>query len=127
MVGYTDMMGVMIGLGAGFFVIALAAWIYMGFALMAIAKRTKTENGWLGFIPIANIYLITQIAKLPAWYTLAVLLAFIPLIGGLALIVALAYFWWIVAERLKRPGWFGILAVIPIVNLIVVGIMAWGK
>ena len=123
--------GNLMALIAGVFLFALiigiAIYIYFAFALMAIAKKTKTPNGWLAFIPIANIYLMTQIAKLPGWYTLGILAIIIPVIGGIAFMVLFVYFWWKIAEEIGKPAWWGILMIIPIVNLVMVGIMAWGK
>ena len=108
-------------------IIFLAIYIYMAFALMTIANKTKIKNSWLAFIPIANIYLMTQIAGLSGWWTLAILAGIIPVIGTLAVLTAIVYFWWLIAEKLKRPNWWGILMIVPIVNLIIVGILAWGK
>jgi len=110
-----------------FLLIFLAVYIYSALALMAIAKKTKTPNGWLAWIPIANIFLIIQIAKQPWWHIFALLLYFIPAVGGLAFLVVSAFWWWKVAESIKREGWQGILMVIPIVNLIMLGVFAWGK
>ena len=53
--------------------LALAVYVYSAVALMFIAKRAKTKNGWLAFIPIANIYLITQVGKQSGWWTPGVL------------------------------------------------------
>ena len=117
----------LVGMGTTSWILFLAMYIYLAVALMTIAKKTKTPNGWLAFIPIANVYLMTQIAGLPAWYTLAVLLPIIPWLGSLAMLVAIVFFWWKIAEAIKRPGWWGVLVVVPIVNLVIIGIMAWGK
>ncbi len=114
-------------MGAASLIVTLVMYIYFAVALMTIAKRTNTLRGWLAFIPIANVYLMTQIAGLPAWYTLAVLLPIIPLLGGLAALVAMVYFWWKIAEAINKPGWWGVLIIVPIVNLVIVGIMAWSK
>jgi hypothetical protein len=110
-----------------FLIIFLAVYIYGALALMAIAKKTKTPNGWLAWIPIANVFLIIQIAKQPWWHIFALLLYFIPAVGGLAFLVVSAFWWWKIAESIKREGWQGILMVIPIVNLIMLGVFAWGK
>ena len=107
--------------------LALAVYIYTSLALMKIADRTKTKDGWLAFIPVANIYLMTQIAKVPGWWTIGILLAFIPFIGSVLLLILTTYLWWQIAERLKRPGWWALLLLIPIVNFVIMGIMAWGK
>ncbi len=108
-------------------VVILAFYVYFALALMSIAKKTKTKNAWLAWIPIANIYLMTQVGKVPAWWTLSVLLPIIPFIGGLALAAVMIYIWWKIAEAIHRPGWWSILLIVPIVNLVIVGIMAWGK
>jgi len=116
---------------AGFLLVALIVgivlYVYFALALMAIAKKTDTPNTWLAWIPIANVYLMTQIAGLPEWYTLGILLGLIPFVGSIAVAVLFVYFFWKIAEAIGKPGWWGILTIIPIVNLIIVGIMAWGK
>lgn len=127
-----------------FFLLGIALYIYSSLALMAIAKRTNTPNTWMAWIPVLNIYLLTQIAGIPGIITVVyILLLFlpsflVPLFGGLGLFVAfifalasvIAWCWlfWKIAEERKRPGWWGIIIVlIPVVNLILLGILAWGK
>lgn len=120
----TGLMAAMSGIGmfAG-----LAAYLFVGFALMAIAKKTHIPNGWLGFVPIANVYLMTQIAKLPWWWTLSILLAIIPVLGAIAATAAMIYIWWKIAENIGKPGWWSLLLLIPILNIIIMAIMAWGQ
>lgn len=108
-------------------VVILVLYAYFALALQFIAKKTKTKNAWLAWIPIANIYLMTQVGKVSAWWTLSVLLPIIPFIGGLAMAAVMIYIWWKIAELIHRPGWWSILLILPIVNLVIVGIMAWGK
>ena len=120
-------LGTIIAFGMTAMLILLALYIYSALALMAIAKKTKTPNGWLAFIPIANIYLITQMAGVPAWYTLLVILPIIPFIGVIAMWVVIIYMFWKIAEAIGKPGWWSILLIIPVVNLVIIGIMAWGK
>ena len=130
-----DTMGLdALGLGAlagtalvAFTVIALVVYIYTAIALMTIAKKTNTKNGWLAFIPIANVYLITQIAGLSGWWTLIILASLIPFIGSLLMLVVMIWMFWRIAEKIKYPGWTSILLIIPIVNLIILGVWAWAK
>lgn len=125
----------MIGAGAGVaalgitaIFIALAIYIYTAWALMVVAQKTNTQNAWLAWIPIANLYLMTQISKTPWWSFLIVLFAgFIPIIGWMVSLAITAWWWWIISERRKMPGWLGILMIIPLVNLVVIGYIAWGK
>ncbi|MCB9361835.1 hypothetical protein H6504_00225 [Candidatus Woesearchaeota archaeon] len=130
---YEEILGASaLGILAGVIVIALiigiAVWLFMGFAMMAIAKRLKVDNGWFGFIPILNIYLTTQLARKEWWWLLIILFAgFIPIFGAIASVVVWVYMWWCIAENLKKPGWWSILTIIPIANIIIIGNMAWGK
>lgn len=92
---------------------------------MTIAKKQKIDNAWLAWIPIANFYLMTQIAKVPWWTFLAFILSFIPIIGSWLFLAVMTWWWWRIAEERDKPGWYGILTLIPIVNLIIIGIIAW--
>jgi hypothetical protein len=107
-------------------VIFLAVYIYGALALMGIAKKTKTRNAWLAWIPIANFYLLTQMAGKSGWWTLILLVSVIPFIGLIALGVMI-WFFWIVVEKIKYPGWTSLLLLIPVVNLIMIGVWAWSK
>lgn len=114
---------------ATFFIIILlvfiAIYVYSAIVLMTIAKKTKTKNGWLAWIPIANIYLMTQIAKVPWWYMLAFLLGIIPIIGFLIILVVHTFLWWKICEARGKPGWLSLLMFIPLVNLVIMGVVAW--
>ena len=120
----------LIGLMGAFFgvfiIMALAVYLYSAFALMTIAKKTKTKNEWLAFIPIANMFLMANIAKVVWWSALIMLAAvFIPYIGAIIAFVISIWWWWHIAEQRNYPGWLGLLMVVPFVNLIVMGIIAW--
>jgi len=120
------------GLAAGaaivFFLIMIALYVYGAWALMTIARKTKTEYPWLAWIPLANLYLMTQIAGVQWWTFLIVIVAWlIPVVGGLIGLIIMLWWWWKIAEARNRPGWWGILMIVPILNLVLLGILAWGK
>ena len=119
--------GLLLGLGAAAIFVALAVYAYLAITLMFIANKTKTSNSWLAWIPIANFYLMTQVAKVSGLWTLAILMAFIPVVGGLAVAGVSIWLFWRVAERRGFPGWISLLLLVPVVNLIVLGILAWAK
>lgn len=109
-------------------VFGLALYIFGALALMKIAQRTNTPNAWLAWIPIGNVYLITQIAKVPWWTMLAIFLAWIPFIGSIGLLALMIWWWWKVAENRNKPGWWGLMVtLVPVANLIFLGMLAWGK
>ena len=125
--GMAGMMAVMGAFFVFFLLFILAYYIYTSLAVMTIAKKTKTPNAWFAWIPILNIYLVTQIAGVSGWVTAAFLLIFIPFFGGLIVTAIGVWLFWKIAARLKLPEWYAILMIIPIVNLVMLGIMAWGK
>lgn len=100
------------------FLFVAAAYVYMALALMTIANKTKTENAWLAWIPIANIILMLNIAKKPIWW---IVLCLIPLVN----IVIFVLVWMGIAEARGKASFWGILMIIPVVGLIVPGFLAW--
>jgi hypothetical protein len=107
------------GMSIGFVLACfLVGYIYISLALQTISEKTNTANGWLAWIPIANIILMLNIAKKPLWW---IILFLIPLVN----IVMAILVWMGVAEARSKPSWWGILIIIPFVNLIVPGYLAW--
>ncbi len=120
------LMGIYTGFIVYIIIFLIIIYIYTAIVLMKIAQKRKIENAWLAWIPIANVYLMTQIADVSPWYTAAILLGIIPMIGPIAMLAIFGYLWWKIAEKLNRPGYWGILIVlIPIVNFILLGMLAW--
>jgi len=104
--------------GTTFLLFFAAFYVYVALALMTIATKTNTPNGWLAWIPIANIILMLNIARKPIWW---IILFLIPLVNIVMIIIV----WMAVAEARHKPSWWGILMIVPGVNLIVPGYLAW--
>jgi hypothetical protein len=68
-----------------------------------------------------------RIAKLPWWLIFFLILSIIPGIGTIIFGFILIYIWWKIAERLGKPGWWSLLLMVPIANIVIIAIMAWGK
>lgn|SRR3989338_3114825 len=117
----------MIGAFLGVLLVVLAVfYVYFALALMTIAKKTNTKNPWLAWIPVANLYLMTEIAGVPWWTLLIVLfVGLIPFVGGLVVLGITIWWWWKIAEARGKPGWLAILMLIPVVNIAIPGIIAW--
>jgi len=117
-----DGSGAATALAGGFLLIfllfGLAGYVYVALALQTIANKTNTENGWLAWIPIANIVLMCNIAKKPVWW---IILCLIPLVN----IVIFILLWMGIAEARNKPTWWGIMVIIPIMNIIMPGYLAW--
>jgi magnesium-transporting ATPase (P-type) len=101
-----------------FVIIAIVFYVYVALALQTIAQKTNTENGWLAWIPIANVILMCNIARKPVWW---IVLCLIPLVNVVIYIIL----WMGIAEARNKPSWWGILIIVPVANLIVPGYLAW--
>lgn len=100
------------------FLIFIAIYAYLSFALATIAKKTNTENDWLAWIPIVNIYLMVKIAGKPGWWFILFL---IPIVNIIFAIIV----WMEIAKVRNKPEWLGILVIFPVFNLIIPGVLAF--
>lgn len=123
------------GLGAlfGTFIIMilvylLISYIITGVSLYRIAKRTKTDNAWLAWVPIFNLLLVADIGKESLWLGLiTILVGFVPFIGVIISAVLVVYLFWRVNEKLKKPGILALLTLIPVVQLFYLLYLAYSK
>ena len=122
----------------------IALYVYFALVLSSIAKKTNTPKAWLAWIPIANLVLMLQIARV---HWAFIFLFLIPWFN----VIAFAWVWWELSERRGFPGWYGLLATIPlplhlililslltagyalfvllvfVTNLIFLGVIAWSE
>ena len=119
--------GALIALGVTLFlIIIIGLYVYTSWARMSISRKLKHKRPWLAWIPIANIYLMTQIAGVP-WWTLFIVIfgGMIPFVGPPVSLGITIWWWWRIAEARNKPGWMSLLLLIPFVNLIIIGVIAW--
>jgi hypothetical protein len=93
-------------------------YVYLALALQTIANKTKTENAWLAWVPIANLVLMLNIAKKPVWWIILFLIPLVNIVMGIIV-------WMAIAEARGKPSWWGILLIVPVVGIIVPGYLAW--
>jgi hypothetical protein len=116
------------------FIIGVLVYVYTSWAWMTIARKTNTKPVWLAWIPIANFYQRSKIARMHWWPLLLLLGGLVPF---LSLITTVAFWAFIITwnwrsfERVHRPGWWALFLIFPIVGWIIylalLGIVAWGK
>lgn len=123
--------GLALGFIALFLIFALILYIYTSLAYFAIAKRARLRSPGLAWIPaIGPLIIAYQASKMPWWPWLLLIGYLIPFVNfftGLIFAVFAIIWHWKMFESIKRPGWWAILMIIPIVNLVILGIAAWGK
>ncbi|MBZ0214275.1 MAG: DUF5684 domain-containing protein [Nitrospirae bacterium] len=100
---------------AGFY---LFTYVFVALCMMVIAQKTNTPNGWLAWIPIANIYLMTQIADVDWWWVLVCLIPCVNIIGFIYLFMKIS------AAR-GRPELMGLLMLVPCVNFLYLAYLAF--
>ncbi len=113
-VGYSyEVSGGISGVWIALYVIFIVAiYLFMGFCLMKMANKTGTPNGWFGFIPILNFWLMVQIAQRDVlWF----ILLLIPCVNIVIFIIV----WMDIAAVMGFENWWGILMIIPIFNFYV--------
>lgn len=94
--------------------VSLAMYLFSGFCGMTIAQKIGVPNGWLAFVPIGNVYLATQCAKVPWWWLLVAIFApIIPLAGALVAIGVMGWIGWRICENRGKPGAMILLCLIP--------------
>ncbi len=125
------LVGLIMGMIFVFIIIAIVMYIYMGFAFMAIGRKAKLKTPELSWIPgVGPAIIAFQASKMHWWPWLLIIGTLIPVVGfvfSLAFAVFMVIWQWKMFEVIKRPGWWALLCLIPIVGFILIGIAAWSK
>lgn len=101
-------------------ILSIAVYIYIGFSLQTIAKKTNTDNSWFAWVPILNLFLMVQISGKPVWWFILLL------IPGVNLVIFILL-WMEIAKKVNKPTWWGLLLLVPGINIIVPGYLAFAK
>ena len=127
--------GAILAMMAGFLVVfiilSIVLWIYLALAFSAIGKKAGVKYPGLAWIPGIGPALVAFNASGMHWWPWLLLIGYlIPIVSGLfslAFAVVTIIWMWKTFEEIGKPGWWAILMLIPIVNLIIVGMAAWSK
>ncbi len=109
---------------AGFMSVLLfvfaAAYLFFSLCLFLIARKLEVSAAWTAWIPVIQVVAFLGSARKPLWWFL---LFFIPFVG---LFVGI-YLWMCIAENLGKNKMLGILTIVPIVNFIILAVLAFSK
>jgi hypothetical protein len=112
-------------------IVSIGLYILMSFAYMAIAKKAKLKAPGLAWIPgVGPLIIAFQTSKMHWWPWLLLIGCFIPFVNfvfSLAFTVFVIIWHWKMFETIRKPGWWSILYLIPIVGIIMVCVAAWSK
>ena len=101
----------------------LAVYVYRSFTLMNVAKKLDEPDAWFAWIPILNLILIFKLGERSPFYLLLLLL---PGIGQIAIYIMEILAYMHTSERMGRDRMLGLLKIIPMGELILLGILNWG-
>jgi len=105
----------------GSFLVLIGVITYVVFCvpLYVMGQKTDSQHSWFAFVPILNIALLLEIAGKDLWW---ILLFFVPCVNVVVAVIV----WMGVAEAMDKPGWLGILMLVPVVNWILPYYLAFG-
>jgi hypothetical protein len=110
----------MAGMGMVVLIIFAVIYIYSSLCLYLIAKKLDVPAAWTAWIPIVQVWAFLRSAgKSLVW----VLLLLVPLVNTIVGV----YLWMCISENCGRNKWLGLLMLLPIVNLIYLGVLAFSQ
>jgi hypothetical protein len=98
----------------------IAFYVYFSLCLFSIAKKLHVSEPWTAWIPIVNIWTIVSAAGKPWWWILLLIVPIINVFIGI-------YLWICITENLGKNRLLGLLMLLPIINLIFLGFLAFSR
>lgn len=103
-------------------------YIYFSLCLYKIAGKLDVSAAWTAWVPLVQIWTIVAAAGKPWWWLLILVLsAIIPFAGPIISGIVSIYLWVCITENLGRNKWLGLLMIVPLVNLVWPGILAFSR
>jgi Family of unknown function (DUF5684) len=100
------------------YLIFILIYSFVSLSLYRIASRLAVPYAWLAVIPLVREWLIIKMTgRSWKWFVLIL----IPIIN----IVVAWLVWGDLARKLNRSVWYGRLMIIPLVNIILIGVLAY--
>jgi Family of unknown function (DUF5684) len=100
------------------YLIFIVIYVFVSVSLYRIACRLSVPYPWMAVIPIAREWLIIKmVGRSWKWFVLIL----IPLLN----IVIAWLVWGDVARKLNRSVWYGRLMILPLFNILLIGVLAY--
>jgi len=121
------LLALILGFFMVFFILAIGIYLYSSFAFMSIAKKNNQETPGLAWIPYVGPLIVMYHASKAHWWPFIVFgLAFIPFVNLVAAVMGIIWLWK-TFEAIGKPGWWALLMLVPVLNIIILGVAAWSK
>lgn len=96
----------------------LGLYAFVAFCFMRMADKLHVEDSWWAWVPILNALLALKMAGKPLWWFVLLLVPFVNLVIGIIVLVD-------ILKALNKPPLLVIGFFIPLVNLFVLGYLAF--
>ena len=107
------------GFGMILWLSIVGIYVYFAFCQFKTAQKIGLYDcAWWAWIPIMNTFLLFKMAGKPSWWFV---LCMVPLVN----LVTFAILWMEAAKNAKVSPVWGFLVLIPVINFIALGIMAF--
>lgn len=124
--GFSAILPAIAGIGITVIVISslfsIAMYIYTSLALSKIGEKLNYEKKWFAWVPILSTIMLFELGD---QNPMLLFLLLIPGIGGLIVMVLGIIAIMNIAEKRGFDKMLGLLALVPIANVIVIGYVAW--
>jgi uncharacterized membrane protein YhaH (DUF805 family) len=114
-----------------YLIVMIGLYIFVSFAFMKIGKKAQLKSPGIAWIPGIGPLLIAFFASGMHWWPWLLLIGFIiPFLNIVVMLVFMVFaiiWYWKMFEAIGKPGWWAIMLIIPIVNIIFIAIAAWSE
>jgi hypothetical protein len=122
------------------FIIAftLLLYLYYSLCIYLISKRLEVSYAWLSWVPVLQVLPLVGAARKPLWWTVFFLIPpalgffsglpfveVLSMIAALAVLAVMVILWISITENLGLNRWFGLLAIVPLVQFLYLGYLAF--
>lgn len=109
-------------------IIGIALYVFYSLCLFKIGKKLDVPASWLAWVPVANGFwpLVGASGKPWWWIIILVVASIIPIVNILSIFLFI-YLWMCVSENMGRNKWLGLLVILPFVNFVFMGYLAFSK
>ncbi|MDX6593725.1 MAG: hypothetical protein QOJ13_2921 [Gaiellales bacterium] len=108
------------GGGALITVLAVIAIFYViaAYPLFRVAKLSsdRSDEAWMAWVPIANVFLMCRLARVSQWSLLIMLVTWIPVLGWFVSFGYFLFLWVKIGERFGRTGLGVVAGLIPLIG-----------
>lgn len=105
-------------------IVGVVTYIYTGITVSKIGKKLNYEKTWYAWVPVLNFVMLLELADMNP---LLIFLGLIPVVNGIAGIVLTVMTMMKICEKLGMDKYLGLLALVPLANYLLLGILAWKK